>query len=140
MIVSEIVSGLVGPLAKLADDLFTSDDERNAYNLKLVELEQSGRLNEVKIQLSAILAEANSKDPWTSRARPTFLYVIYTMILISIPMGFLGYYHPELAKATAEGMDFWLKAIPEELWTLFGIGYLGYTGGRTWEKTKGVAK
>lgn len=140
MIISEVVSGIAGPLAKLADDLFTSDEERNAYKLKLLELEQSGRLDGLKTQMSAILSEAQSADPWTSRARPTFMYVIYIMILISIPMGFLGYFHPDLAKAVAEGMDFWLKAIPESLWTLFGVGYLGYTGGRTWEKTKGVAK
>lgn len=140
MIISEVVSGLAGPLFGLVDSLFTSDEERAQAKLKLVQMEQDGKLNEMKIQLSAILAEANSKDPWTSRARPTFLYVIYLMVLMSIPMGFLGYFHPDMAKAVAEGMDFWLKAIPESLWTLFGVGYLGYTGGRTWEKTKGVAK
>ena len=29
----------------------------------------------MQVSLSAILAEANSQDPWTSRARPTFLSV-----------------------------------------------------------------
>jgi len=140
MIISEVVSGMAGPLFKLVDNLFTSDEERAKAKLKIIEMEQEGKLSEMRTQLSAILAEANSKDPWTSRARPTFMYVIYIMILISIPMGFLGYFHPDLAKAVAEGMDYWLKAIPESLWTLFGVGYLGYTGGRTWEKTKGVAK
>ena len=34
----------------------------------------------------------------------------------------------------------WLNAIPEPIITLFGVGYLGYTGARTVDKVKGVAK
>jgi len=39
--------------------------------------------------------------------------------------------------AAAAGMVAWLAAIPEEMWWLFGAGYLGYAGLRTWDKTKG---
>ena len=38
--------------------------------------------------MSAIVAEANSSDPWTSRARPSFLYLIYVLLLFAVPMGF----------------------------------------------------
>ena len=84
--------------------------------------------------MSAILAEANSDDPWTSRARPSFLYVVYLMILASIPMGFLTAFNPEVALAVTNGMKDWLAAIPESMWTLFGAGYLGYTGAREFGK------
>jgi hypothetical protein len=47
---------------------------------------------------------------------------------------------PALAEAVANGMKMWLGAIPEDLYTLFGVGYLGYAGARTWEKRKGSAK
>ena len=73
----------------LIDELFTSDEEREEAKLKLMALKQQGKLQEAEIKLSAIIAEANSKDPWTSRARPTFMYVIYLLILSSIPMGVL---------------------------------------------------
>ncbi|MCA3070912.1 MAG: hypothetical protein ING77_18620 [Rhodocyclaceae bacterium] len=38
----------------------------------------------MRVSLSAILAEVASGDPWTSRARPTFLHVIYGVILLSV--------------------------------------------------------
>jgi hypothetical protein len=44
------------------------------------------------------------------------------------------------AQRIAEGLQAWLAAIPDALWQLFMVGYLGYTGGRSWEKIKGVAK
>jgi len=33
-----------------------------------------------------------------------------------------------------------LAAIPDSLYTLFGAGYLGYTGARSFDKIKGVSK
>ena len=90
--------------------------------------------------MSAIIAEANSADPWTSRARPTFMYVMYIMILVAIPMGIVSAFRPEIAAAIATGMQAWLKAIPDSLYTLFGVGYVGYVGARSYEKGKGVSQ
>jgi hypothetical protein len=36
-------------------------------------------------------------------------------------------------------MTAYLRGIPEELYALFGTGYLGYTAARTWGKVRGVA-
>ncbi|OPY70628.1 MAG: hypothetical protein A4E57_00472 [Syntrophorhabdaceae bacterium PtaU1.Bin034] len=55
-----------------------------------------------------------------------FLYVVYLFILAAIPMGFVAALKPDLAKAVADGMGAWLKAIPDQMWYLFGAGYLGY--------------
>ena len=118
----------------LIDDLFTSDEERAEAKLKLATLNQQGKLQKLKISMSAILAEANSKDPWTSRARPSFLYVMYIMILTAIPMGILSAFQPEIAERIATGMKMWLDAIPESMWTLFGVGYTGYALNRTYDK------
>jgi hypothetical protein len=90
--------------------------------------------------LSAILAEAQSTDPWTSRARPSFLYVVYILILASIPMGFLYAFSPETAAAVTTGMREWLAGIPKDLIELFQWVMLGYIGGRSFEKVKGVSK
>lgn len=125
--------------AKLVDKLFPNAAERDIAKLELIKMQQSGELALVQTQLSAILAEANSVDPWTSRARPSFMYVIYILILMGVPMGFVSAWKPDVAVAVAHGLQLWLAAIPDSLYTLFGVGYLGYTGSRTLEKVKGVS-
>ena len=77
-------------------------------------------------------------DPWTKRARPGFLYVIYALILWSIPIGLVAAVSPALAERISAGMTAYLRGIPEELYALFGTAYLGYTAARTWGKVKGV--
>ncbi|MBP6031683.1 MAG: hypothetical protein KA533_09685, partial [Sphingobium sp.] len=79
-------------------------------------------------------------DPWTSRARPAFLYVMYVLLLWSIPMGLIAATQPDMADNISAGMNAYLTGIPEPLYTLFGTGYLGYTAARTWGKLKGVDK
>jgi hypothetical protein len=125
---------IVDKVLDLIGDKFPSEKERQEAKLALMQAEQAGELDFLKTQLSAILAEANSEDPWTSRARPSFLYVIYTMLLFGIPMGFVAALDPFLAEAVAGGFKAWLSAIPEPLYTLFGVGYIGYAGARTFDK------
>jgi hypothetical protein len=88
------------------------------------------------VQLSAIVAEAQSEDPWTSRARPSFLYMCYVLILAAIPAGILSAVAPETAAAIIEGFRAWLAAIPDEIVALMAAGYLGYTGARSLDKRK----
>jgi hypothetical protein len=90
--------------------------------------------------MQAIVAEAQSADPWTSRARPSFLYVMYALILWAVPMGLISAVNPGMARGIAEGMTAYLRGIPEELYALFGTGYLGYTAARTWGKVKGAER
>ncbi len=94
----------------------------------------------MKSQMSVVLAEAQSADPWTSRARPSFLYVMYALLLWSIPMGLIAAVQPQLASGITNGMNAYLNGIPEPLYALFGTGYLGYTVARQWGKTKGTDK
>ncbi len=96
-----------------------------------------GELELFKTQLSAIVAEAQSADPWTSRARPSFMYVIYLLLLLGVPMGVLSAFEPQVATNIAAGFKAWLDAIPTDLYALFGIGYLGYSAARTVDKVKG---
>lgn len=55
-------------------------------------------------------------------------------------MGLLSALDPPLAEAVARGMTAYLRGIPEELYALFGTGYLGYTAARAWGKAKGVER
>ena len=88
--------------------------------------------------ISTIETEAQSADPWTSRARPTFLYVMYVLLLWALPMGLIAAVSPATAARIAGGMSSYLNALPEPLYTLFGTGYLGYTAARQWGKVRGV--
>lgn len=135
-----LLEGLIGPIAKLIDKIIPDPDARDRAKLELLKLEGSQEMEAMKTRLSAILAEAQSQDPWTSRARPSFLYVMYALLLWSIPMGLIAASRPELADAIARGMNAYLAGIPEPLYALFGTGYLGYTAARTWGKMKGVER
>ncbi|WP_022684123.1 3TM-type holin [Sphingobium bisphenolivorans] len=77
-------------------------------------------------------------DRWTLRARPAFLYVIYGLLLWSVPLGLIGGVRPDVAAAITQAMRAYFLALPEPLYALFGTGYLGYTAARAWGKAKGV--
>ena len=131
-----LLTSLLPLVSGVLDKVIPDPKAREAAKLKLIQEAQSGKLQEVEKQLSAIVAEAQSKDPWTSRARPTFLYVVYLLILTSIPMALVHAFNPELALRLIEGFHGWVAAIPESIITLFGGGYLGYTGARSYDKYK----
>lgn len=135
-----IADVLIGPVAGLIDELLPDPKAREAAKLELIRLQGSQELEAVKAQLSAILAEAQLADPWTSRARPGFLYVMYALLLWSIPMGVIAAVSPAAAEGIARGMTAYLNGIPEPLYALFGTGYLGYTAARAWGKAKGVER
>lgn len=138
--ISSAVTGVAKPLFDLIDGLFTSDEEREKAKLALLTQQGQQRLAETAQQMSAILAEANSADPWTSRARPAFMYVMYVLILWCIPMGIISAVSPDVADRIVKGMTGYLVAIPEPLYALFGTGYLGYVAARQWGKIKGSDK
>ena len=132
------LDSLIGPVAGLIDKIIPDPKARDAAKLELLKLQGAQELETVRAQLSAIIAEAQSADPWTSRARPGFLYVIYVLLLWAIPMGLIAAVAPDAAQAIAATMSAYLHAIPEPLYALFGTGYLGYTAARQWGKVKGV--
>ncbi|MFA6280371.1 MAG: holin family protein [Bdellovibrionales bacterium] len=131
---------LITPIFSLLDKLIPDEKARAEAKLQLMQQEGQQALQEIQAQLSPILAEAQSTDPWTSRARPSFMYVIYVLLLASLPMGVLFAFEPEVAKSVTEGFKAWLQALPEPIINLFGMGYLGYTGARSFEKWKGPEK
>lgn len=134
------IGGIFNIGGKLIDKLFPDPEQKARAQLELLKLQQSGELDEMRTQLSAIIAEAQSPDPWTSRARPSFLYVVYILLLWSIPMGILTIFKPEAAAAFTTGFQAWMLAIPEPVLTLFGVVMTGYVAGRSWEKVRGVTK
>ncbi len=79
----------------------------------------------------------NKKDDlFVSRARPMFLYVMYCLIALSIPFSVLHAVNPQLFGPISVGFKLWFEAIPDQLYWLFGTGYIGYAGARTFDKMK----
>ncbi len=135
-----LLDALISPIAGLIDKIIPDPRARDAAKLELLKLQGSQEMDAIKTQMTAIVAEAQSTDPWTSRARPSFLYVMYMMILWAIPMGLIAAVRPDMARGISDGMNAYLGGIPEPMWALFGTGYLGYTAARSWGKVKGVEK
>jgi len=133
-----LIDVLIGPIASLIDKIIPDKEAQARAKLELITLQGSQEMQMIEAQLQAIVAEANSADPWTSRARPSFLYVMYILLLAALPMGVLSAFSPATTRDIAAGMNAYLSGLPEPLYALFGTGYLGYTAARQWGKVKGV--
>ena len=129
----------IGPLSAVLDRIIPDARARDAAKLELLKLQGTPDLDALRGRLDAT-AVARPTDPWTSRARPTFLYVMYVMILWAIPMGLIAAFEPRVAASVVGGMTAYLKGIPDSLWALFGTGYLGYTAARSLGKARGIEK
>jgi len=121
---------------KVIDRLWPDPAQRDKAKLELLRLKQDGAFREDENRYNAIIAEAKSSDPWTSRARPSFLYVFYALILAGPLMGILSAFRPEVAAQIITGMQMWLNAMPDWLYGSFTAGYLGYAGARSYDKKK----
>lgn len=135
-----LLDTIIGPITSIIDKIIPDKEARDKAKLELIRLQGSQDLAEIQARLAAIVAEAGSHDPWTSRARPSFLYVMYALILFALPMGVLAAFQPEMALTIGRGMNAYLGGLPDSLYALFGTGYLGYTAARQWGKVAGTDK
>ena len=73
-----LLEAIVGPVSRLLDKIIPDPEARDRAKLELIKLQGDQEMQAIGAQMQAIVAEAQSSDPWTSRARPSFLYVSYT--------------------------------------------------------------
>lgn len=132
--IAEMVVGTVG---KILDKVITDPVARQQADIELLKARQDGDFRELETVSKNIMTEAQSVDPWTSRARPGFMYVMYIYLLAAIPFSGLFAFDPVLAENVTKGLSAWFAAMPGELYALFGAGYLGYGHFRTKEKLAG---
>jgi hypothetical protein len=138
---SLLAGGLLELGSTLIKRLIPDKEAQAKAELELVMMQQNGELQELQTRMSAIVAEANSADPWTSRARPSFMYVFYFVIIVlTFVAPVIGVFNPDAMTSFYANVAAGFKAIPEEMWWTFTVGYLGYSGARTYEKRNGVAK
>lgn len=135
-----LAGGLFDVGSTLIDRLFPDPDDKAKAKRELEALEQQGELAKMSQRYEAITAEAESEDPWTSRARPAFMYVFYLVILSLVLVApIVGVFFPDKMVLFFDNVAAGFEAIPGELWWLFGSGYLGYGAFRSYEKKSGVS-
>lgn len=99
------------------------DENQKEIQLAQIALEskmQDGVAREVEAASANIRAEAATGDKYTSRARPSFLYIMQGILVANYVV------FPLLGKAAL--------VFPDAMFWLFGSCMLGYTGARMWEK------
>lgn len=101
--------------------------QHQAELAKLAADQQLAILNAANVEIQAasdnIKAEEASGDKFTSRARPSFMY----LCIFILGMNYV--FFPMFNRAPVN--------FPEPLFWLFGSCILGYTGARSWEKFAG---
>ena len=131
-----LLSNIFPIVDKVIDRVMPDEEAKAKAKYEMTRLLQEGELKKEEIAMSAIVMEASSKDKWTSRARPSFMYVFYILLLGCIPAGFGYAFWPEQTQLIIDGMTKYLNQMPSELWWLFGAGYLGYSHYRSGDKSK----
>ncbi|AUO78975.1 hypothetical protein [Salinibacter phage M8CRM-1] len=145
-IIGTIKSGF-NAVRGIIDDVDTSDEERAKALAKLEQIQNDATARAqkhaetmLKLRTDTIRSEAESEDPWTSRARPMFMYVMYLVIVVNVLVApTVGVFYPDQMSLYFTHIGKGFKAIPGEVWATFTAGYLGYAGFRTYEKKAGVA-
>jgi hypothetical protein len=59
---------------------------------------------------------------------------MYIYLLLAVPIGGLAVFKPDEVGLAIAAAKLYLAAIPPEMWTLFGAGYLGYVKKRSDDK------
>ena len=129
-----LLSALVPTISSVLDRVIPDKNKAAKAKLEMQAMIVRGDLKKLEVRMSAILAEAHSEYWLVALARPLFMYVMYLLFLLAITGGIMGIWWPAEVKLAAEGIGDMFAAIPTPLYTLFGIGYLGYVGGRSFDK------
>lgn len=66
--------------------------------------------------------------------------MFYVLLMLCVVGGILGIWWPEGVTTAAQNVANLMAALPEELWWVFGVGYLGYTGARSFDKRRGLPR
>jgi hypothetical protein len=116
-------SSVIGDIGKIIDDLFTSDEERDAAKNKILQVLKEKELELQKMQTDIIIAEA--KGNWLQRSwRP----------ILMLSFGFIVIYNKFISQLSPYLIT---PVLEPDFWTLLQIGIGGYVVGRSAEKIAG---
>lgn len=108
-------------LEKILPDQDARDQAQKDITMALVE--NQGALNNA--MKDVMVADSQSGDPYTSRARPTIVYWSLTVVSLIMVFSILGFADPLLNA---------LNSIPGKMWDLITVGIGAYVLCRSGEK------
>jgi hypothetical protein len=140
-LISSGVDTIIGSVGNVLDNLFTTDDEKQKNKIALTQITlaaaqaerelaadlEKAYLEDAKDMRRQLRVELQSQDAFVRRARPTFNYIFYTVLIFNF------IFIPIYQLITGSSLD--VIELPTELWTVFGVGFIGYGYLRTVEKT-----
>lgn len=120
------VKQLIGSVSKpILDHFFPDTEERKQKEIELQTLIEKNKFAGVDQVFSLALEEIKNEDKYISRARPTIMWVMYGYVALSIPLGILYAFVPNIAVNIIEGVKLWLEAAPDSITgafsTLMGV-------------------
>jgi len=135
------LGGIIDSVGNVLDNLFTSDDEKQKNKIAMTQITlaaaqaekqlaadlEKAYLEDAKDQRRQITVELQSQDAYVRRSRPTFNYIFYIVLIFNY------IFIPIFQVITDDKLD--VVNLPTELWTVFGVGFIGYGYLRTVEKT-----
>lgn len=133
--IPDAIAGVSKLLNSTIDKIWPNPADKAKAEAIAISSAASAAIAQLEAAQSVMRAEAMSADPWTSRARPSMLYVFYILILAAVPMGIVAAVSPDTAANIAKGFGAWLSAIPAAITDLATYVMLGYIGARSWDKT-----
>jgi len=99
--------------------------------------QQDAAINQIISATAQIMIEdSKSNDLYIRRARPTFSYVMYIILLMAIPVGVFAMINPIYSQYFIKYASLWFQSIPTELYQLFGFGYGAFTIARSIDKKR----
>ena len=138
--IGDTITSVSTLLTSAIDKIWPNPNDKAKAEAIAITAAADAAVKQLQAAQAVMLAEAQSADPWTSRARPSFMYVIYILLLCSLPMGVIYAISPTLAADLTAGVKAWFDSIPKDIVDLFQWVMLGYVGGRSWEKVKSGKK
>lgn len=121
------VSGIFGAVADGLDRLFTSDDERNRAKIEMARIGQEVDLAQIGVNK----VEAGHPSIFVAGWRPFFGWVTGACYFASVAMALFGHW----IDIPVERVE-----IAAEMTKPLGMALLGFSGYRTFEKWRGVAR
>lgn len=120
-----VLGGLFEVGAKLIDRLFPDQVARDKAKVELLTMQANGELEELKVRMSVIVAEAQSDSWLASNWRPltmlSFVFIIFNNWVL----------YPYFK---AFGLPVIYLEVPVNVWDIIEIGLGGYVVGRSGEK------
>jgi hypothetical protein len=131
-IIDQFIAPLAGVALKVIQEFHASPEEKaqaqQAINDAVQKAQQQAQDYEVQLNTIAgqnIRADATSGDKYTERARPTFMYVVISVIAFNYMF---------LPFAQIFGSKIGPIVLPADLLTLFGVCVTGYVFARSADK------